>query len=282
MTKLWLCAALAALSLAPPLRADEDKKIVAKPFQVPYELTNTKHVMVRAKINGKGPFNFIIDTGAPALFVSTAVCKKVGVRPDKRGWGTFDRFDIEGGVSLPKLKGRVEDPFQLQGMNGLGLAGAELHGIIGYMVLAKFRVELDLTRDKMAWTPLTFDPPAPMRLEGRGAPPELDALGNLMKLVGSFMGKKQEPDVTTRGFLGLDLADDSKGVLVKSVFNGGPASTAGLKVGDRITEFQGRTVRDSDGVRQLAAKVSAGERVKLTVRRGEDTHEITIKSVEGL
>src|SRR5262249_43511516 len=159
-------------------------------------------------------------------------------------------------------------PFQLQGMNGLGLAGAELHGIIGYMVLAKFRIELDLTQDKMAWTPLRFDPPAPMRLDGRGAPPELDALGNLMKLVGSFLGKKQEPDVTTRGFLGLDLADDSKGVVVKAVLNGGPAATAGLKAGDRITEFRGRTVRDSDGVRQLAAKLSAGERVKLTVHRG--------------
>ena len=46
-----------------------------------------KHILVRAKINGKGPFNFILDTGAPALFVSTKVCDKIGVKSDKKGWG---------------------------------------------------------------------------------------------------------------------------------------------------------------------------------------------------
>ena len=30
-------------------------------------MTTFQHVLVRAKINGKGPFNFILDTGAPAL-----------------------------------------------------------------------------------------------------------------------------------------------------------------------------------------------------------------------
>ena len=51
----------------------------AKTYDVPYRMTNFNHVMVRAKINGKGPFNFIIDTGAPLLYVSTAVGKKLGL-----------------------------------------------------------------------------------------------------------------------------------------------------------------------------------------------------------
>ena len=37
-------------------------------------------------------------------------------------------------------------------MNGLGLAGVELHGMIGYNVLARYRMEIDFTRDKMTWT----------------------------------------------------------------------------------------------------------------------------------
>ena len=36
---------------------------------------------------------------------------------------------------LTKAEGRVEKPFQLDGMNGLGLAGVELHGMIGYNIL---------------------------------------------------------------------------------------------------------------------------------------------------
>ena len=50
---------------------------------------------------------------------------KLGIEPDKYGWGTFNRFEIEGGAVITKAKGRVEDPFQLEGMNGLGLAGAD-------------------------------------------------------------------------------------------------------------------------------------------------------------
>jgi len=64
-------------------------------------------------------------------------------------------------VVLKAARGRIEDPFQLEGMNGLGLAGAELHGVIGYNILARFRMEIDFTRDKMVWTPLKFEPAAP-------------------------------------------------------------------------------------------------------------------------
>src|SRR5215469_10660781 len=121
---LW-CLVPGLLGLAPPLRADEAKKLTPKRFEVPYRLTVPKHILVRAKINGKGPFNFILDTGAPALFVSTKACKKLGVEPDKKGWGTFDTFEIEGGVVLKNARARIDDPPQLDGMNALGLAGCE-------------------------------------------------------------------------------------------------------------------------------------------------------------
>ena len=51
-------------------------------FQVPYRLTETNHFLVRARINGKGPFNFLVDSGAPALFIATETAKKIGIKPD--------------------------------------------------------------------------------------------------------------------------------------------------------------------------------------------------------
>src|SRR5829696_6379155 len=86
--------------LATPAAAQEAKK--AETYEVPYRLTVPKHILVRAKINDKGPFNFILDTGAPALFLATEVADKLGVKADKKGWGTFDKFEIEGGVVLKK------------------------------------------------------------------------------------------------------------------------------------------------------------------------------------
>ena len=34
----------------------------------------------------------------------------------------------------------------------------EIHGLIGYNMLAKYRMEIDFTRDKMIWTELDFEP----------------------------------------------------------------------------------------------------------------------------
>ena len=63
MRALWLSAGLIVF-VAVPLRADEAKKTELKSFEVPYRLSTTKHIVLRAKIDGKGPFNFIMDTCA--------------------------------------------------------------------------------------------------------------------------------------------------------------------------------------------------------------------------
>jgi hypothetical protein len=283
MINVWFCAALAALSLAPPAWADDAPPKAAKTYQIPYRLTVPKHVLVRAKINGKGPFNFILDTGAPALFVSEELCKKLGIKADRRGWGTFDRFEIEGGVVLEKAKGRVETPFQLEGMNGMGLAGAELHGIIGYNVLARYRMEIDFTHDKMKWTELDFEPTAPAGLGGgKGGGGGLEIFGSIMKFLGAMMGTKATPDVTPRGFLGVELGEGDENPVVKSVLGKSPAAEAGVKSGDVVTHVQGRGVQNVEDVERLLRKVTAGRKVQLTVLRGKETKEITIKAGEGL
>ena len=130
-------------------RIDETKK-EARPLLVPFKLTDTQHVMVRVKINGKGPFNFIVDTGAPIIFVATAVGKQVGLDTEAKGLTMLDKLEFEGGGNAyqSEVPG-VETPFQLEGMNGMGLAGVELHGILGYTVLAKFRMEFDFTKDTL-------------------------------------------------------------------------------------------------------------------------------------
>jgi serine protease DegQ len=286
MKSFWPCAALAVLCLAPRARGDEPPKPDAKSFEVPYRLTAVKHIVVRAKINGKGPFNFILDTGAPALFIAPDAAKKAGVDADAKGWGVFDKFEIEGGVVLSKAEGRVEKPFQLDGMNGLGLAGVELHGMIGYNILARYRMVIDFTKDKMIWTPLNYRPVEPKRVSGGGASGGLEVMGTLMKFLGALTGAKPEPDYTFRGFLGVDLEDkeDFEYPVVKSVLADGPAAKAGLKAGDRVTRFKGRSVQNVEDVRRFARKLTGDEPVKLTVQRGDEKEpiEISFKTGEGL
>jgi hypothetical protein len=267
--------------LSPPVRAGETKTTPAKTYQVPYRLTSTNHILVRVKINGKGPYHFILDTGAPALFVSTAVCSKLGVQPDAQGWGTFERFAIEGGVVLKNARGRVEDPFQLAGMNSLGLAGAELHGVIGYSLLAHFRLEFDFTKDKLRWTTLDFEPSPPRGLDGQ-AMSGMDVISGIMKVLGTLLGKKPEPETALRGFLGIGLEERKNALRIESVLAGSPAADAGLRAGDCIQRFRGKPLRSLAELKGLAVKVAPNEMVALTITRGGQTQTLQIKAGKGL
>lgn len=273
-------AILVGLAMACPVWAQESK---AGPRPVPYRLTDSQHVMVRIKINGKGPFNFIIDTGAPIVIISTPVAKKIGLEPDARGWSTVDALEIEGGLTQTKFKCMITTPFQLEGMNGMGLAGVELHGILGYMLLAKYRIEFDFTKDKLTWTPLDFKPPPPEGIQGKGNPTAgLEIVGSLMKLLGALSGMKPAAPPVPRGFVGLELADTKDGVEIKAVIAKGPAADAGLQAGDRLVAIGGKEIKTYADAQKQTARVLAGQEVRLTFLRDGNKKEIKITAGEGL
>src|SRR5262249_35921497 len=149
---------------------------------------------------------------------------------------------------------------------GLGLAGAELHGIIGYTVLARYRLTFDFTKDKMAWTALDFEPPAPVGLgEGAQMPEGLDMLGNMMKGLGQLLGRKPTPEVRLRGFPGRNWADKTGAARSRAGLAGSPAAAAGVRAGDRLTQVRGRSVRTTADVLKQAARVVRGDVVDVVV-----------------
>ncbi|WP_020468159.1 PDZ domain-containing protein [Zavarzinella formosa] len=273
-----------------PARAEEKPKVetaIGKPVEIPYRLTDTQHVLVRVKINGKGPFNFIIDTGAPAFIMTEAVAKKVGAKSEKP-WVTFDKVELEGGLVIPNPKGIATDMFQLKGMNAMGLAGCELHGVIGYNILAQYRIQYDFTATKLVWTPVKFEVPAPKRISkpedkaemsGQGG---LELMGDLMAFLARFGGIKPNYDYRPRGFVGIELEEKAKDLIVKTVLADSPAAKAGLKVGDKILIAKGKPVDSADDLLNALSKLPVGTKVKLNVKSGEESREVTIELGKGL
>ncbi|HJZ58195.1 MAG TPA: PDZ domain-containing protein [Gemmataceae bacterium] len=277
-SRLALALVCGLFAAGPVCAADPDPKARV---EVPYRLTDTKHIMVRAKINGKGPFNMIIDTGAPAVFITKGLAKKVEADVDEKGWTNFDSFEIEGGLKVEKARGRVEDLVQLDGMNGLGLAGVELHGVIGYNVLSRFRIQFDFTADKLVFEPLTgFDPPPLVPLGGK-ANSDLQAMGPLMKTLVALMGIKPNFETVPRGFLGIEF-DDADGVTVKAVLPGTPAEKAGLKAGDQIVSVKDTDVEDGKDLAKALAKAGVGAKVPFTLKRGNKTQTVEVELGRGL
>jgi peroxiredoxin len=250
-------------------------------YNVPYRLTDSGHILVRAKLNGKGPFNFIVDTGAPHVYLATAVAKQIGITAAKKGLTAVETIQIEGGPVLPEFKCVIETPFQLEGMNALGMPGVELHGVFGYTLLSRFKLEFDPTKDSMTWTKLDFTPPAPQSLGAKG-PEGLDGLGKMMKAFAALMGIKGAPQPMLRGFVGVQLSEVNKGVVVQAVLANSPAATAGVQIGDRVLTVQGTEVATAAEVMTLLAKVLPGQQVSFVVERGEGRKEISITAGEGI
>ena len=267
-----------AIAADPPAKPEKAARV-----EVPYRLTDTKHVLVRAKINGKGPFNLILDTGAPAVFITKAVAKKAKAGEDEMGWADFDRFELEGGLVVEAARGRVEDLFQLEGMNGMGLAGVELHGVIGYNVLAKYRIEYDFTTDKLAFDPLAgFDPPPIVPVGGGKGQGGLEMIGPMMKVLARMMGIKPNFATVPRGYVGIEYADGDDGVVVKTVLPGSPAETAGVKAGDTVTRIGTVGIDDGRDVARALLKANVGDTLKFKVKRGDATETITLELGKGL
>jgi serine protease Do len=260
-------------------RAARDPQI-GHTFRIPYRLTDTNHFLVRVRLNGKGPFNFLVDSGAPALFIATETAKKIGLKPvNHEFWTPVDRLDFEGGAQLTALKARVEDPFQLVGMNALGLPGASIDGILGFTILARFRLEIDPSKDRMAWTRLEYtpaDPPVPKLKPGEevSAPLEIqamNAIGPVAKGLAFLMGKQPEEEVHLRGFLGLEWSEQTAGaekhVRVERVFAGSPAARAGLQRGDLILKIDGRSIGKLFDARTALASTRPRDSVQIAIRR---------------
>ena len=254
---------------------------LGKQFQVPYQLTDTNHFLVRARINGKGPFNFLVDSGAPALFIATETAKQIGIKPNQSEfWTPIDRLDLEGGAYLIGIKARVDDPFQLVGMNALGLPGTSIDGILGFTILARFRLEIDLTRDRMVWTRLDHEPPdvavpKPKVGEQGGAPigiQAMSALGPLAKGLAFLMGKQPAVDHQPRGFLGLEWSEkDNAGqkvVFIVAVLDGSPAARSGIRPGDQIIRLNDHDIDGLKDAQTALANIHAGEQIALIVDRG--------------
>lgn len=80
-----------------------------------------------------------------------------------------------------------------------------------------------------------------------------------------------------RGFLGVRLDSDEKGVKVRELVPGGAAITAGVQENDRILEVDGKKPESVFSFTRIISDRKAGEKVQLRLQRGND---ILIKEVQ--
>ncbi|HEU5116531.1 MAG TPA: aspartyl protease family protein, partial [Isosphaeraceae bacterium] len=226
------CAGSAwTLSARPAPRRAPDEAVV-----VPFEMLPSNHMVVRAKVNGKGPYRFIFDLGAPVTLLSNHAAEESGTIDKNapksflmstRGEGTIDKFEM-GDLKADDVPVLVMDHPVL---SALGSAlGRKLEGIVGYTFWAHYRMTIDYQAKEMTFVPVDFE------------------VRDLMKdLPTRLAGPKKAKTLVLapHGLFGLSVGEPrgglkSPGVPVSAVLNGSPAQEAGLKAGDVLVSLDGR------------------------------------------
>jgi S1-C subfamily serine protease len=70
------------------------------------------------------------------------------------------------------------------------------------------------------------------------------------------------------------------GVLVAGVVPNSPAATAGLRRGDVVTQIDGQTLTTADQLQSLVDKSKLGQPLRVTVRRGSNTQQVSVRTTE--
>jgi serine protease Do len=82
------------------------------------------------------------------------------------------------------------------------------------------------------------------------------------------------------GVIGIQLSEKDGEATIEKIMPKSPAEKAGLKAGDIVTHVDGEIAHNTPELRALMRRHRPGETVKLTVKRGDQTLEISVQLVK--
>jgi hypothetical protein len=130
-------------------QADEPKKSVTKLVTFKLAKPDKPLILLDTSINDKGPYRFVLDTGAGLTMISPRLATALDVRQDgtQKGFGAGGKIDIRFGTvdSLAIGETRLEGlKVGIMDLKGISKAiETDIDGIVGYNFLNRFRVSID-------------------------------------------------------------------------------------------------------------------------------------------
>jgi hypothetical protein len=264
----WIAALVTAAEPSP-----------ARPTTVPFELLRSGHVAVQVKVNGKGPYRVLFDTGAPINLFNNKVARQAGLL-DKVELPALPLFGAAGEVKIKRLEvgGQVAGGVPAMVMDhptieAISRVLGPVDGLVGFPFFARFKTTIDYKARTLTFEPNGFQPP--------------DVLRALVTAVMSGVGDADQARVLTPAAQwGLEAArdssDESAGIVVKQVMAGGPAARAGLRAGNHLLTVDGRWTDTVADLFAAAEKIKPGTEIKVRYRRDGRERESRIKPVPGL
>lgn len=152
-----LCLVFAASGVPQERPPGKDTRPAMPPVEITFQLGGPAKpvVLVPVLVNGRGPYQFALDTGAGQTVVSSELAEEValekGEKREALGAGGKVTVSLSKVNSIAVGCAGLEDlPVVVTDLSVLRLAiGARLDGILGYNYLSNFKVTIDYSKRKL-------------------------------------------------------------------------------------------------------------------------------------
>ena len=275
--------ALLLLGFSASLRAQDAPTEKVSPVKIPFTLMPTGHFLVLVKLNDKGPYNLIFDTGAPTMLINNRIAKDSGVLDKKTLRPLFSPFGAAGPVNIKEVQvGEVkadkipamimDHPTVEAFSNAFKKEQGPIDGIVGFPFFARFKMTVDYQAKELTMTPNNYKP--------------VDVIQSMTNMLMGG-GNKGEPNVVSAAgqwgiSVGKEKSDEEAGVTIKSVAKDSPSDKAGLKVGDRLLTIDGRWTDSIGDTYQAASYAKPGKTVPVVILREGKEMPLKITPASGL
>jgi Aspartyl protease/PDZ domain len=269
---LWaVCCLLVSLG---PVRAE---KFTAEPITVPFDLLLTKHMVLHVKINGKGPYRLIFDTGAPVSLINSKTAVATDLLPKNRSKPALSLFGPAAQTTIKTLEiaGLRAHSVPVIVMDhptveALSRTLGPVEGIIGFPFFARYKMSLDYQARQLTFAPSGFEP--------------VDIMQTLVETLltrEKSAARLLAPSALWGFSVDTKVDDKPAGVAIKEVLPGGAAAEAGLQAGDRLLSIDGRWTDSVADCYAAASHVKAGTEIRIVIERHGMERELTVKPVAG-
>jgi len=262
-----------------PEKKDAKQEPIKK-FVVPFELLKTQHMVVNIKVNGKGPYRLVFDTGAPDNLISNKVAKEANVFPKDFKKPLFALFGSMGQMKIKELELGDLKAENISCMvldhptvAAIGKFVGPIEGILGFTFYARYKMSIDYEKKLITFEPNTYEP------------------GDVMKAMLSRLAtpdsvRKAPRILAPAGLLGIRVEkakdDEEAGVSVKDVMADSPAAAAGFQKGDRLLTLDGRWTDSVTDCYFASGQLRPGHPVNAQVLRGGKKVQLNVTLRAGL
>lgn len=256
------------------------EKPAVKPAVIPFEMLKSGHMAVKVRVNGKGPYRVIFDTGAPINLFNNKLAEEAGLFKGAQKTtlpfiGTIAEVhakELQVGSEKATDQPAIVMDHPLVELMSKKLGG--LYGIVGFPFFARYNMTIDYQAETLTLTRSGYDPPNPLK--------SLESTMIQLLTAGSPSAKVLSPAAQWGLKVSRKSDDVAAGVDIKEVLPGTAAAEAGLKAGDRLLTVDDRWTDTVPDLYDIAGYLEAGVTVPVVILRDGKKMELKIKLRAGL